>query len=283
VKQLFIGCLVLVCLVGFAFADIDGPAEMGGLYDGAQPSQANNEGKFWKNTLNTYNMFRQTAAAFVADINAIVNVAEAIQKQINAIERMFLVIEDVAAQTDNLIKTVKDTTFWNNMSGPVDFVTKMEEEVFQKMDGLVVTTLVTFPQSADGAWAARHGIKSSTKDFKKLLDKQYRAFDSSMYSISWVSRYFDGIYQYDLKTLGEKKTYIEKNLLNGGKTDPVKLAEGNRDIRRQELMMTLLEHETLGSNINFWAEILKMKTEALAATNSQRYGLFIDLGGKFDE
>jgi len=282
-----LGIILLFLAVG-VFAEIAGPDGSVSFTDAASPTQKKTENKFWTNTLNTYNMFRQVAASFVADVNAIVNVADAVQKQIDAVERMFLTIEDIAKQTEELYNKVTDTSFWNNMDlrsidGAVNVVESLEEQVFQKADGLMITTAVTLTSDIRGAYDARHGIKNSVKDFGTLLKKQGRAFDSTASTISWISGLSDATYKYDLKALGEKKKTIEEKMINGGNTDPLKMAQGNRDIRREELSMTLLENEALAANVNFWAEILKAKTEALASTNSQRYGLFLELGGKFDE
>jgi len=267
---------------------IAGPVSEVSFKDGAEPTQKANENKFWTNTLNTYNMFRQVAAAFVADVNAIVNVADAVQKQIDAIERLFLDVEDIAAQYDALQKTIKDGK-WKDAKNAVELVEIIEEEVLQKADGLMVSAAYNLPNDVVAAWEAKNGIKNSKNEFGTLLKKQGRALDSAAYSVSWIrnnawfSGMVTGVYQYDLKTLGEKKNEIQKAFMADGKTDPVKMAEGNKNVRREELMRTLMEHDVLANNINFWAEILKMKTEALAATNTQRYNLFLDLGGNFEE
>jgi len=251
-KELLLVLLVVCAAWGNA---LQVPQDIAGG-DVAAPGQGKAERKLIKNIIQGYGMFRQIALCFIEDVNALLGVAWAVQNQLNAIENLALRIERLSQNIEN---------FQWNPSDPIGMIIRLEEDIMQHADGIVLQVTQVIP-------ANQKAINRSAVHVKDLAVDQY---GRASHNINTAIAYIRKTEKDSLLDLQAEKVaaVVQSTVSRDGdqfKTDPLQLAHSNLIVRRTELAMNYQYHEEQAEKISYLSEILIMKTRNLANTHAIR-------------
>jgi len=231
----------------------------GSASDVISPGQEKAERKVFKNIIQAYGMARSVAKAFVEDVNALLDMAWAVQNQLHAIEQLAIQVETFAQNVENF-------EWKRTINNPRDFfqiIIDLEEQIMQPIDGIVYSALVTIP-------ARQEVINESAANIKHLAIDQYHAAGDGLSTIqSWF-------FKQEKDAMYERQSEMAQEIIksssdrSGKETDPMVLAHNNLLLRRNDLALNYQWHDEQADRINNLSQILLVKTQALGYTHTAR-------------
>ena len=249
------------------------------------PGQHGAEKKIWANVLQAYGQFRQTAVLILRDINSVVDLCWAAQKQLESIQTVANRVESIAKyidkyKYDDIVQLVKD----------------MEEEVFSQSDLLLYSDIPGVKNSfvelgkarndviENGANSMRH-LTNVSKGFYSVIQNQYKRItgttESNDAQASINNRSASSVIathtadQINLDNQAAIITLQTKKLTDqNGAIVPDEMAENNMQLQRNSLIMNYQENEYEYQRIQNLSLLLLEKSKHLhrQELNKKRLG-----------
>jgi hypothetical protein len=267
---------LLLVILTFAFTSyaLEYPDKNLSAKELADPKQNGADKKILVNFLQMYGQFRSHVTTIIEDVNAVMDLAWAAQRQLEAIQQVATRIEDVSTYVknykyDNAVQLVKD----------------MEENVFQPTDMLILkdipnvgieyknlihernVVLSMASDQADAVWNASQKIFNATKNAftsiygSSLPNSELSSINQTVSSSSMASHTAKQV-AIDNQSIALSQQ-IQKIADQGGNLNPQQLAEANIANQRNMLVVNYQSHEYQAEKIKTLSLLLLEKTKTI--------------------